>query len=275
MSRSTGSDSAQRKSPDVESAGTQTTRATFRDRLERSEIYFRTIAALALAFMSVVVAWEANRISRLQAQIAERVLEIQVATSLGQIDVIVEGLPRSCEDSASKYGMEIVNSGAPCREVFVRIQVFLELDRAGLPEIVLVPTYYYDHLEYTFQGTGTLCSARRMHPDEQFAQLARDFESETDARLYFHAYVEVGYTDATNRRETECFRVGPGGVWRLPPTFLEAALENVQETFGWSYPPTRQDARRVIIDTSWPTGSPSQDPFNPYRHNRTFSLVSV
>jgi len=217
--------------------------------------------------MAVVVGLEANRIATQQTRLAEAALGIQRATSPSAVRLAVTG-PLSSSD-ANDYRIEVWNDGGPCDDVFVREEVFLDIGP-------LIPVYYFDQHHYTLESTGLLCRLDRVG-GRSFRALAQEFKDKTGRDVGFQAYIEVSYVDRLTRQsKTDCFRIAPPLVWRLAVGYLPEALARVDETFYPQFSPTH-DVRwpAVVIDTSWPDGSVSNEEFNPYKHNRTFNLLSV
>lgn len=240
--------------------------SAFRSWLERAELYLRTIAALLLSAMAVAVGFEANRVATQQTRLAEATLGLQRATSPSAIRLAVAA-PSSSGD-VGDYQIEVWNDGGPCDGVFVREQVFVDVGP-------LVPVFYFDRLQYTFQSTGLLCRLTAWGP-RSFTALAREFKDRTGGDMGFQGYIEVSHTDRlTQQSKTDCYRIAPPLVWRLVIGYLPEALTRVNETYYPQFSPTRQTWPPVIIDTSWPGGSASGEDFNPYKHNRTFDLLSV
>lgn len=204
--------------------------------LERNKVFFETLAAVALAFMAIVVALKSNQITQTQTEVMKQQTELM----RNQSEIMrIENLPRLHAQLEFRYNDDITrlvhdrliisNIGSPLEEFSVTDKVFLEVEygekESGEMIKVLVPVNsYYGVTVPTKMPTGeqaTLFNGDILEGNwNRLSEIRRDFldlakKQDAYGSVQIRRYIRLGYKDVFGTNHTDFYLVNNSQTLRI------------------------------------------------------------
>jgi hypothetical protein len=208
--------------------------------LEQKEIIFRTVFYSLVSLATIVLLFQANKISDTQVQIMEQQSKIQKYQQTPSIFAKVELVLDPITNKYTNDILVIYNDGAPLHYFSDYSAIFFEMQygKKGTEiQTILIPILdYYQNTFYTGNRIDKIMYLTAQYNNERQIQVQNDLMSYASSNDYYgllevKRYLEVKYYDKFNEEHVEYHYIDPivgGGMIENPPVTKNAVIDLIE-----------------------------------------------
>jgi len=208
--------------------------------LEKNEIFFKTLVYILVSITTIVLLFQANKISDTQVQIMEQQSKIQKYQQTPSIFAKVELVLDPITNKYTNDSLVIYNDGAPLHYFSDYSAIFFEMQygKKGTEiQKILIPILdYYQNTFYTGNRIDKIMHLTAQHNNETQIKAQNDLMSYANSNDYYgllqvKRYLEIKYYDKFNEEHIEYHYIDPivgGGMIENPPVTKNAVIALIE-----------------------------------------------
>ncbi len=208
--------------------------------LEKNEIFFKTVVYILVSIATIVLLFQANKISDTQVQIMEQQSKIQKYQQTPSIFAKVEFVLDPITNKYTNDTLVIYNDGAPLHYFSEYSAIFFEMQygKKGTEiQKILIPILdYYQNTFYTGNRIDKIMYLTAQNNNERQINAQNDLMSYANANDYYgllevKRYLEIKYYDKFNEEHIEYHYIDPivgGGMIENPPVTKIAVTDLIE-----------------------------------------------
>jgi hypothetical protein len=211
-----------------------------RKRLEENEIYFKTVVYILVSIATIVLLFQANKISDTQVQIMEQQSKIQKYQQTPSIFAKVEFILDPITNKYTNDTLVIYNDGAPLHYFSSYSAIFFQMQYGKKDtelQTILIPILdYYQNTFYSGNRVDKIAYLTTEKNNLMRVQIQNDLTSYASSSDYYgllevKRYLEIKYFDKFNEEHIEYHYIDPvvgGGMIENPQVTKTAVTQLIE-----------------------------------------------